>query len=520
MREGEQARGVNLSVQDKIRIMCELDEIGVDIIEAGWPAANPKDLDFFRKAKEYRLSNSKLAAFTSTRRKHIRASEDQMMLSTLSVEPDVVVVVGKSWSLHVREVLNVSLEDNIDIIVDTIQFFKDHGIEVIFDAEHFFDGYKEDRDYSMKVVKSVDELNVRTIVLCDTNGGCLPHEVYTIVSDVVKHVRTPIGVHMHNDSGNAVANTIMAVLAGASHVQVTVNGIGERCGNADLCQVVPNLVLKLGLKALRGGAESLRRLTYLSRLVYEITNIPRNPYQPYVGDYAFTHKAGIHVDAILKCRRAYEHVDPHVVGNVRQIVISELSGRSSIVYKLSETLGLKLSKDDERIKRALESIKRLEAEGYCFENALASAVLVALKHLGLYRKLFDVISWHVISEGDARSSRAWSLVKVRARDQELVEASEGVGPVHAVELSLTKALSKVYPEVNNIKLIDYKVSLLGVPKHTASMVRVEITFTDGRDVWTTTSTSSNIIEASLRAIVDGVDYYLQMRGLAQSASRT
>ena len=422
---------------------------------------------------------------------------------------------GKAWILHVREVLRVSPEENLEMIADTVQFFKDHGLDVIFDAEHFFDGYKEDPEYALKVVKLLDELKVRTIVLCDTNGGCLPHEVYNIVRQVRAHVKNSmVGVHLHNDTGCAVANTIMAVLAGATHVQVTINGIGERCGNADLCQVVPNLMLKLGIEALRGGVEKLRHLTHISRIVYELTGLTKNPYQPYVGENAFAHKAGVHIDAILKCRRAYEHVDPEIVGNTRKFVVSELSGRSAILSKVRELLGIEIPKNDPRIAAALDSIKRLEEQGLNFDHAMASAVLIVLKHLGLYRQFFEVLEWKVMCE-NIDNGRSWSWIKVRAQDKVIIEAGEGNGPVHAIDIALRSALAKCYPEVNNVELVDYKVTLLGVPKHTASTVRVDITFMAGdlSEYWTTTYASTNIVDASLQAISQGIDYYLQLRYL-------
>ena len=485
--------------------------MGVDIIECGWPSINTKDFEVFRKLKEYSLE-SKIAAFTSTRRKDLRVDKDPVIVNTLKVEPDVVVVFGKSWILHVREVLRLNPEDNVKIIIDTIQFFKDHGIEVIFDAEHFFDGFKDDKEYALRILKEVENIGVRTIVLCDTNGGMLPHEVYSIVNEVIKNVDTMIGVHMHNDSGNAVANTLMAVLAGARHVQVTINGIGERCGNADFCQVIPNLVFKLGFKVLKGRIDKLRKLTYISKLIYEITGISKNPYQPYVGEYAFTHKAGIHIDAVLKCPRAYEHINPELVGNTRQFTISELSGRSALIAKLSE-LGIKIIKNDQRLINALNELKELELRGYNFDVGFASGVLIILKELGYYCKYFDVIDWRVVSEGSENYSKAWSWIKIKANEIEILEAGEGVGPVHAADEAIRKALSKIYPEINNVKLIDYKVTLLGIPKHTASTVRVEVTFTDGKHIWTTTASSTNIIEASIKAIIDGIDYYLQIKNL-------
>ncbi len=465
--------------------------------------------------REYSVE-ARLAAFTSTRRPYRKVDQDPVVVDTLKAEPDVVVVFGKAWTLHVREVLRTSLEENLKMIEETIMFFKEHGLDVIFDAEHFFDGYKDDPEYALKVVKLVDELRVHAIVLCDTNGGCLPHEVQKIVSKVSAELRNgALGVHLHNDSGCAVANTIMAVLSGASHVQATVNGIGERCGNADLCQLLPNLLLKLNVRTRRTTVDKLKNLTYVSKLVYELTGLQRNPYQPYVGDNAFAHKAGVHVDAVLKCPRAYEHVNPEIVGNTRRFVLSDLSGSATIISKVKEMLGIDLRKDDPRVRAALHEIKSLEERGLSFDVAAASAVLVVLKHLGQYRKMFDIIDWRVVCEGIEMQSRAWAWVKVKANGRVIIEAGEGLGPVHAADVAVRNALSQVYPEVSNVTLIDYKVTLLGVPKHTASTVRVDITFRaeDTNDTWTTTSASTNIVEASIHALAQGIDYYLQVRNL-------
>ena len=509
LREGQQCRGVNFTLDARIRIAKELDEIGVHIIEAGWPAASPKDKELIRRLSRLSFKNSRIAAFTMTRRKNVLPEDDESLNEILDCEVDLAVVVGKSWSLHVREVLKTSLEENLRIVSDSIEHLRSHGVEVIFDAEHFFDGYREDPEYAIEVLKAAEEAGARTIVLADTNGGSLPHEVMKIVEAVKARIKTPIGVHMHNDSGNAVANTLMAVLAGATHIQVTVNGIGERTGNADLCQVIPNLELKLGVEALKSGGAGLRKLTELSNLVYELSGLPKNRYQPYVGEYAFAHKAGLHIDAISKCAKAYEHIDPSLVGNRRLLTVSDLSGRSALIAGISEMLGIELDKRSQELSKILEEIKSLGLRDVNLDDATATVSLIFLKHFKKYREKFRVIEWTSIAGGGLNDPKTYGVIKVRIGDKVRVEGGEGVGPVHAIDIALRKALEQDYPELKNVKLIDYKVILPEAERDTASMVRVFIKFTDGSRTWSTTATSTNIIEASLNALVQGLDYYLQ-----------
>ena len=504
LRDGAQSANVSFTLNDKIRIALALDELGVDYIEGGWPGSNPKDEEFFKEIKKYSLSKAKIAAFGSTRRKEFSAKEDPNLNAIIKADVDVAVIFGKSWILHVTDVLKIKPEENIELVYDSINYLKSHGLKVIFDAEHFYQGFKENREYALKVVKTAEEAKADVIALADTNGGSLPHEVYEITKIVVSEVKTKIGLHMHNDSGCAVANSLMGVLAGARHVQGTINGIGERTGNADLVQIIPNLALKMGFRVLKGN-DSLKKLKEVSRLVYELAGLHPNPYQPYVGDFAFTHKAGVHADAVMKVTKAYEHIDPSLVGNTRRFVISELSGTSNLVTYL-ESLGLKVDKKDERLKKALKRIKELENKGYSFDLAPASAVLVALQELGLYEKKIDVEYWKVINESSGLSI---AVVKVNGQ----LEVSEGVGPVNAVDLALRKALQKVYPEIGNVKLIDYRVILPGEVKNTESIVRVTIEFTDGLMNWRTEGVSSSVIEASIGALVDGLDYYLQYKKL-------
>jgi 2-isopropylmalate synthase len=513
LREGQQCRGVNFTLDARIRIARELDELGVHFIEAGWPAASPKDREVFRKLFEIGLRNARVAAFTMTRRKDVPADNDPSLNEILECGVDIAVVVGKSWNLHVREVLKTTLEDNLDIISDSIQYLRDHGLEVIFDAEHFFDGYKEDPGYALSVLRAAEEAGARTLVLADTNGGCLPHEVAEVAAKVRERVKRPIGIHAHNDSGNAVANTIMAVISGATHVQTTVNGIGERTGNADLCQVIPNLELKLGIRTVKSGLEGLKKLTSLSNMVYELSGLPRNRYQPYVGEYAFAHKAGIHIDAIMKNRRAYEHIDPELVGNRRLLTVSDLSGKSALIASLSELLGIELDKRSEELSTTLEEVKQLGLREVSLDDATGTISLIFLKYFGRYAPKFEILEWASLAGGGRDGPKAYGLVKVKVGDKVMVEGGEGVGPVHAIDVALRKALEQEYPDLRKVKLIDYRVILPEAERDTASLVRVFIKFTNGLETWTTTATSTNIIEASFDALIQGLDYYLQMKGL-------
>ncbi|MEM3403697.1 MAG: citramalate synthase [Nitrososphaeria archaeon] len=512
LREGSQARGVSFTLNSKIKVALELDKIGVHIIELGWPGSNPKDIELFKAIKKYKLENSKTAAFTSTKRKGIAADKDPSLNAVLDSDSDLVVVFGKSWKQQCKTVLKLSPEENLNMISETITFFRKHGLDVIYDAEHFFDGYLEDPEYAIQTIKTADRCGASRVVLADTNGGMLPHQIVVVVRKIFNIVKKPLGAHMHNDSGNAVANTLMAVLSGVIHVQVTVNGVGERVGNADLCQVLPNLELKLGIRALKSKLpieQRLRGLFNLSNIVYEASGISRNPYQPYVGLYAFTHKAGVHVDAITKDCRTYEHVSPELVGNKREITVSDLSGRSTIVKKIAEELGVPLGKQQELVGSILNDIKEMGLKDLELDNAEATVYLILLKNLNLYREFFKVSEWMSVAEGSADSSRAYGLTRVNVKGKIQVEGSEGVGPVNAIDIALRKTLLKNYPELKNVKLIDYKVVLPEISRDTASIVRVLIEFTDGNSIWRTTATSKNVVEASISALVQGLDYYLQ-----------
>ena len=500
LRDGAQATGVSFTLNDKVKIALLLDDLGVDYIEGGWPGSNPKDAEFFRVMREYSLSHAKLAAFGMTRRKGVSPKDDPNLAAILSTDVKVAVIVGKSWTLHVREVLRVSLEENLEMIYDSIRYLKDHGLSVIFDAEHFYQGFLEDPEYALKVVKTAEEAGAEVVVLADTNGAMLPMDVYEITSRVVKRLRVKIGVHMHNDSGCAVANTLMGVLAGARHVQGTINGIGERTGNADLVQVIPNLVLKMGFRALK-GPESLRKLRMISRFVYEAAGLSPNPYQPYVGDFAFSHKAGLHVDGVSKITKAYEHIDPELVGNVRRFVISELAGASNLLIYLRD-LGINVNKGDPRLRRALDKIKELENKGYSFDLAPASAVLIVLRELGLYRNHLRVDYWRVVSE----DSLNIAVVKINNE----LSVAEGVGPVNAVDRAIRSAVAKIYPELGEVRLTDYRVVLPGEVKNTESVVRVLMEFSDGKTTWRTVGVSTSIVQASIEALLDGLEFKLLM----------
>ena len=492
LRDGAQAAGVSLSVEDKIRIALALDDLGFDYIEGGWPGSNPKDEEFFKEIKKYGLKNSRIAAFGSTRRKDVPVSQDKSVEAIIKADVDTAVIFGKSWTLHVFEVLKASKEENLDMIYDTIDYLRRHGIEVIFDAEHFFQGFKEDPEYAMNVLKVAEEAGARVLVLADTNGGMMPWDVYEIVKHVVKNVKTVVGVHMHNDSGCAVANTLIAVYAGARHVQGTINGIGERTGNADLIQVIPSIRYKLGLHILKSD-DNLKRLRELSQLVYRIIGVPPNPYQPYVGEFAFAHKAGVHVDAVLKNPRAYEHINPELVGNTRKFVVSELSGAANIVALLKE-FGIEVDKRDERIKRVITRIKDLEKQGYSFDKASASALLIAFKELGYKIDGVNKISWTVFS------SSAGTSIAIVDVDNVAGKAID-VDPVKALVNSLLDAFKRIYAIDDEIK-INMEIALIQ-----DKMFRVTINFSNSLYTWSTQAVSLNVFDAIAKTLIDGLEYY-------------
>jgi 2-isopropylmalate synthase len=512
LRDGAQSEDIAFSAHDKLRITEKLDEFGMDFIEGGWPGSNPKDLEYFKEVKSRKLVNARISAFTSTVRAAFvdNPNDDEVMQAVIEAQTDYVAIVAKAWDLHVRDALKVSLDVNLKMVSRTVSYLKRLGKTVIFDAEHFFDGYKGNKVYAMKVIKAATEAGANVIVLCDTNGGCMPFEIFDIVNEVKAHIAVELGIHCHNDTDMAVANTIMAVNAGCSHVQGTINGFGERCGNANLCSIIANLLVKMGydgtcLKHLSG-------LRDLSLLVDEIANVVPNKHQPFVGDSAFAHKGGIHVSAVRRNPVTYEHIEPHVVGNAQRVLVSDYSGQSSILHKAKE-FGLDLEKDKKTTKEVLKQIKDLEHRGYIFEGAEASLELLIKKVMGLHRKYFDLIGFRVVAENQENSlapSEATVMVKVNEEIEHT--AAFGNGPVHALDGALRKALIKSYPVLQNVTLVDYKVRALSSRDGAGAVIRVLMESTDGIRTWETVGVSENIIEASWEALVDSIDYKLLLEG--------
>ncbi|MEN3033388.1 MAG: citramalate synthase [Aquificaceae bacterium] len=507
LRDGSQAPKVSFSLEDKLRIVQKLDEFGIDYIECGWPGANPKDTALFERLKKLKL-NSKIVAFGSTRRPNKRAHEDQQVLELIRSGVNTITIFGKSWDFHVHNALKTSLEENLEMVYETIEFLKNNVEEVIFDAEHFFDGYKANKEYALKVIKAAKEAKADWIVLCDTNGGALPGEVFEIVREVKKELgEVKLGIHAHNDAECAVANSVMAVLAGASQVHGTINGIGERCGNANLCSVIANLQLKSGYRVV--SQESLKKLTQLSHFVSEISNIPIPANMPYVGEGAFSHKAGVHASAILKDTRTYEHIDPSLVGNSRKVVVSDLSGRSNLRHRLSQ-MGLEVDENSPELLKLLERIKQLEKEGYQFEAADASFELLCLRHFGILKEFYELEAYRVLiarrREDSLPVSEATVRIKVAGTIQHTV--SLGNGPVSALDGALRKCLEEFYPSLKEVELKDYRVRIVNEQEGTKARVRVLIQSTDGRREWGTVGVSENIIEASWIALSDSLTYKL------------
>jgi len=506
LRDGAQTQGISFSVPDKIRIAKRLDDLGVDYIEGGWPGANPKDVDFFRKAKSLNFKNAKLAAFGSTRRANTDVEKDATIKGLLKSNVDVITIFGKSWNLHVKEVLKTTEEENLSMIEDSVKYLKSKGKTVIFDAEHFFDGYKENPGYAFKTLKSAEKGGADRIVLCDTNGGTLTSNVFEIVEELKKEIKTPLGIHAHNDSDMAVANSVAAVQAGCVHVQGTINGYGERCGNANLLSIVANLRLKLKVDCV--SLISLKELTEAAHYVAEISNMKLPDNQPFVGSSAFAHKAGVHVNAIMKNAKSYEHVDPTSVGNRRKLLISELSGKSSILEKARE-IDLELGKDGIETKKILKLLQDLEHKGYHFEAAEASLELFMKRALKKFKEFFELKNFRVTVEKKSKSKLTSEAdVKLKVNNKLKRTKSYGDGPVNALDNALRKSLKDFYPSLGEMHLTDFKVRVLEEKVGTKARVRVLIESQDKTDSWWTIGVSENIIEASWQALVDSVEYKL------------
>lgn len=507
LRDGAQTEEISFSVEDKLRILKKLDELGIHYIEGGWPGAIPKDGEFFRRARRIKLENSALVVFGSTRRPGIKAENDPGLKNLLLSKCDIITIVGKSWLLHVKEALNVSPEENIDMIHDSIYFLKKHVPRVFFDAEHFFDGFKDNNEYSLKILQAAKSAGADCLVLCDTNGGSMPWEVQDIVSNVGKKMDAKIGIHCHNDSGTAVANSLAAVLAGATQVQGTINGIGERCGNANLSTIIPDLKFKLNVKSI--DEDKIKNIREVSAFISELANLPPDRHQPYVGDSAFAHKGGLHASGIARNPRTYEHIDPSLVGNQRRIVVSEQSGKSNIISKLQK-FGLKGKEVDEVAKKILKTVKQMEHFGYHYEGADASFEILVKKALNKHRKFFKLKGFRVIDEKHREGQKPYAEATIMVDVGGKIEhtAAVGNGPVNALDNALRKALEKFYPSLATVKLLDYKVRVLTAQKGTEASVRVLIESGDGKEEWGTVGVSENIIEASWIALVDSIEYKL------------
>ncbi len=509
LRDGTQREGLSVSIEDKLRIARQLDQLGIPFIEGGWPGANPKDVQFFWQLKEEPLKQAEVVAFCSTRRPKISAAEDPLLQAILAAGTRWVTIFGKSWDLHVTEGLKCSLEENLAIIQDTIEYLRSQGRRVIYDAEHWFDGYKHNRDYAFKTLEVAIASGAEWLVLCDTNGGTLPNEIATVVCEVKKVIpsATQLGIHTHNDSDTAVANALAAVMEGARMVQGTINGYGERCGNANLCSLIPNLQLKLGYRCIED--KQLAQLTQASRFISEVVNLAPDEHAPFVGRSAFAHKGGIHVSAVERNPLTYEHLQPEQIGNGRRIVISDQAGISNVLAK-ARTFGIELDKQNPATRQILQRLKDLESEGYQFEAAEASFDLLMREALGKRQPLFKIKGFQVhcdLVQGQ-ESSNALATVKVAVNGQDILEAAEGNGPVAALDAALRKALVNFYPQIAKFELTDYKVRILDGNSGTAAKTRVLVESKNGHQRWTTVGVSTNILAASYQAVVEGLEYGL------------
>ncbi len=509
LRDGAQTEGISFSLEDKLKIAKLLDEIGIHYIEGGWPGSNPKDIQFFKAIKKAKLKNSRIVAFSSTRRPNVKVEDDKNIQTLLKADTPAVAIFGKCWDFHVTDALKTTLEENLAMIKDTVAFAKKAGKEVIFDAEHFFDGYKANSDYALKCLKAATEGGADLLCLCDTNGGTLPYETLQIVLDTRRATARPLGIHAHNDSECGVGVSVAAVKEGCVQVQGTMNGYGERCGNANLCSIIPILQLKMGQKCLT--SENLKRLTEVSRHIAEIANLPPSAHQPFVGRSAFSHKGGIHVSAVVKNPGTYEHIKPELVGNERRVTVSELSGVSNLMVKAKE-YGVDLDKGSPEVKQLIKTLKELESQGYSFEEGEASFELLLKRTLGLIKPSFDLEDFLIETHKEGRRQPVVTAhVKIKVKNKTHDATGSGDGPVNAIDTALRKVLEKIYPQIKTVKLTDYKVRVLDSNAGTAAKVRVIIESADEKRSWGTVGVSTNVIEASWLAMVDAIEYKLMLQ---------
>jgi 2-isopropylmalate synthase len=506
LRDGAQAEDVSFSAEDKVRVAQKLDELGVHFIEGGWPGANPKDIEFFRIMKTIPLKHATVIAFGSTRKASQSVRKDPNLQGLLAAETKTITLFGKSWSLHVTDALGISLVKNLELIGDSVAYLRSKGRQVFYDAEHFFDGYKTNPEYALKTIRKAVEAGAERVILCDTNGGTMPWEIRNICEIVRQECGVPLGIHAHNDCEMAVANSLVAIETGILQVQGTINGIGERCGNANLCSIIPNLELKMKRRAL---TDRLSHLKDVSGFVTEIANLMPNKHQPYVGDSAFAHKGGVHIHAVLKNPATYEHVDPALVGNRQRVLVSDYAGRSGLLDKI-EAYGIKLSKDHAKVQELIDTLKERESQGYQFEGAEGSFELLMLKAMGTHKSSFQLLGFRVIVEKKQDNGAPLSEATVMVKVGDVVEhtAAVGAGPVNALDHALRKALEKFYPQLREVKLLDYKVRVLAANKGTESKVRVLIESGDHKDKWGTVGVSENIMEATWQALADSIEYKL------------
>ncbi|MEW6481468.1 MAG: citramalate synthase [bacterium] len=503
LRDGAQMEGISFSLSDKIAIARIMDRLGIDYIEGGWPFSNPKDKRFFKEIKKEKLKSSKIVAFGSTSHPKYTPPDDPNLLGLISSDTEIITIFGKTWDFHVRNVLRISLERNLKIIEESIKFLRKKGKRVFFDCEHFFDGYKENPKYAKMVMEAAINGGCEMVVLCDTNGGSFPDEIENIIKELKTNF--PLGIHAHNDRELAVANSLSAIKAGCSQVQGTINGYGERCGNANFITLIPNLY-KLGISTIK--EEKLKSLTETSRFIAEIANIAPFPHQPYVGQSAFTHKGGVHISAVMKHPEAYEHINPEIVGNTRKMIVSELAGTASILHKASE---YKLIFSKEQTKKILKCVKELEDQGYQFEAADGSFELLIDKALGRYKPSFKIKEYGVMVENEGGRLTSKATVKIEVQGEEEYTVAEGDGPVNALDNAIRKALYSSYPELKNVHLTDYKVRVIDTKEGTAAKVRVLIESSDKKGSFGTIGVSENIIDASCHALVDAIEYALLKR---------